>query len=146
MKVLNEFSIKFMSKSENESFARIITTAFMSQFDPTVEDIADLKTAVSEAVTNCVVHAYKSTSGYIHLSGKYFENGKLRITVKDKGCGIPDVKKAREPLYTTDAENERSGMGFSIMESFTDKLRVISSPEKGTTVIMEKAIGCKQNI
>ena len=145
MKVINEFSIKFISKSENESFARIITTAFMSQFSPTIEDIADLKTAVSEAVTNCVVHAYKNSSGYIQLSGKYFENGKLRITVRDKGCGIPDIEKAREPLYTTDAENERSGMGFSIMESFTDKLRVTSTPEKGTTVIMEKNIGCKKS-
>lgn len=145
MKIINEFSIKFISKSENESFARIVTTAFMSQFSPTVEDIADLKTAVSEAVTNCVVHAYKNSSGYIQLTGKYFENGKLRITVKDRGCGIPDIKKAREPLYTTDAENERSGMGFSIMESFTDKLRVTSVPNKGTTVVMEKNIGCKQS-
>lgn len=142
MKVINEFSIKFTSKSENESFARIITTAFMTQFSPTVEDIADLKTAVSEAVTNCVVHAYKDSSGYIQLTGKYFENGKLRITVKDKGCGIYDIQKAREPLYTTDAENERSGMGFSIMESFTDKLRITSALNKGTTVIMEKNIGC----
>lgn len=134
-----------MSKSENEGFARIITTAFMSQFSPTVEDIADLKTAVSEAVTNCVVHAYKGTWGYISLSAKYYENGKIRITVKDKGCGISDIAKAREPLYTTDAENERSGMGFSIMESFTDKLCVKSSPSKGTTVIMEKIIGCRRD-
>ena len=146
MKVINEFNVKFLSKSENEGFARIVITAFLTQYSPTVEDIADIKTAVSEAVTNCVVHAYKNSSGYIQLSGKYFENGNLRITVKDKGCGIEDIEKAREPLYTTDAENERSGMGFPIMESFTDKMRVTSQPGKGTTVVMEKKIGCKQSM
>ncbi|MBQ9939921.1 MAG: anti-sigma F factor [Clostridia bacterium] len=146
MKLLNEFNIKFLSKSENESFSRIVITAFVSQFSPTVEDIADIKTAVSEAVTNCVVHAYKNSTGYIQLSAKYYDNGKLRIIVKDKGCGIPDIEKARKPLYTTDAENERSGMGFPIMESFTDKLRIISQLNKGTTVVMEKNIGCKPSI
>lgn len=146
MKAINEFKIKFLSKSENEAFSRIVTTAFVSQFSPTVEDIADIKTAVSEAVTNCVVHAYRGTIGYIQLSGKFFENGKLQITVKDRGCGIENVEKAREALFTTDSENERSGMGFSIMETFMDKLRVTSRQGKGTTVVMEKKIGCKQSI
>lgn len=146
MKAVNEFKIKFLSKSENEAFSRIVITAFMTQFSPTVEDIADIKTAVSEAVTNCVVHAYRGTSGYIQLSAKYFENGKLQITVKDNGCGIENIDKARQALFTTDAENERSGMGFSIMESFTDRLKVKSILNKGTTVIMEKNIGCKQSI
>ena len=146
MKPTNEFRIKFTSKSENESFSRIIITAFAAQFSPTVEDIADIKTAVSEAVTNCVVHAYKNTTGYILLSAKYFDDGRLRISVSDKGCGIENVQKAREAMFTTDAENERSGMGFSIMESFMDKLRVKSSLGKGTTVVMEKRIGCKRSI
>lgn len=146
MKTINEFKIKFLSKSENEAFSRIVTTAFVSQFSPTVEDIADIKTAVSEAVTNCVVHAYRDAAGYIQLSGKFFENGKLQITVKDRGCGIENVEKARKALFTTDAENERSGMGFSIMETFMDKLKVSSRLGHGTTVVMEKKIGCKQNI
>ena len=146
MKAVNEFKIRFVSKSENEAFSRIVITAFTAQFSPTVEDIADIKTAVSEAVTNCVVHAYRGTIGYIQLSAQYFDNGKLRITVKDNGCGIQDVDTARRAMFTTDAENERSGMGFSIMESFTDKLKVKSVVGKGTTVIMEKKIGCKQSI
>ncbi len=146
MKAVNEFKIKFLSKSENEAFSRIIITAFITQFSPTIEDIADIKTAVSEAVTNCVVHAYKNTSGYIFLSAKYFENGNLQIKIKDNGCGIENIEQARRALFTTDAENERSGMGFSIMESFTDKLKVKSAPGKGTTVVMEKKIGCKQSM
>lgn len=146
MKAVNEFKLKFLSKSENEAFSRIVITAFMTQFSPTVEDIADIKTAVSEAVTNCVVHAYRDSAGYIQLSAKYFENGKLQVTIKDKGCGIENVEKAREAMFTTDAANERSGMGFSIMESFTDKLKVTSLLGKGTTVVMEKKIGCKPSI
>lgn len=146
MKVINQFKISFLSKSENESFSRIVITAFMTQFSPTVEEIADIKTAVSEAVTNCVVHAYRGTVGYIYLEAKYYQGGKLKITVKDKGCGIENIEKAREALFTTDAENERSGMGFSIMESFTDKLKVKSTPSKGTTIIMEKHITCKPSM
>ena len=115
-------------------------SAFASQLDPTIEEINDIKAAVSEAVTNCIVHGYKDTIGDITIELKIKENTTLYIKIKDKGCGIPDVKKAMEPLFTTSPETERSGLGFSVMESFMDKLKVTSKVGKGTSVTMTKRL------
>ena len=139
MKPINEMKVTFLSRSANEGFARAAVAAFAAQLDPAVDELADLRTAVSEAVTNAIVHAYPDRLGVVTLTVKLFENGKIQVQVKDKGRGIPDVKKAMEPLFTTGGE-ERSGLGFSVMESFTDRLRVRSAPDKGTTVTMEKYI------
>ena len=139
MKPINEMKVTFLSRSANEGFARAAVAAFAAQLDPAVDELADLRTAVSEAVTNAIVHAYPDRLGVVTLSVKLFENGKIQVQVKDKGRGIPDVEKAMEPLFTTGGE-ERSGLGFSVMESFTDRLRVRSAPDKGTTVTMEKYI------
>ena len=139
MKPTNEMKLTFLSRSANEGFARAAVAAFAAQLDPAVDELADLRTAVSEAVTNAIVHAYPDRLGTVTLTVKLFENGKIQVQVKDKGRGIPDVAKAMEPLYTTGGE-ERSGLGFSVMESFTDRLRVKSAPDKGTTVTMEKYI------
>ena len=139
MKPTNEMKVTFLSRSANEGFARAVVAAFAAQLDPAVDELADLRTAVSEAVTNAIVHAYPDRLGAITLTMRLFENGKIQVQVKDKGRGIPDVDKAMEPLYTTGGE-ERSGLGFSVMESFTDRLRVRSAEGKGTTVTMEKYI------
>ena len=139
MKPINEMKVTFLSRSANEGFARAAVAAFAAQLDPAVDELADLRTAVSEAVTNAIVHAYPDRLGVVTLTVKLFENGKIQVQVKDKGRGIPDVAKAMEPLFTTGGE-ERSGLGFSVMESFTDRLRVKSAPDKGTTVTMEKYI------
>ena len=139
MKAINEMKVAFLSRSANEGFARAAVAAFAAQLDPAVDELADLRTAVSEAVTNAIVHAYPDRLGTVTLTVKLFENGKIQVQVKDKGRGIPDVDKAMEPLYTTGGE-ERSGLGFSVMESFTDRLRVRSAEGKGTTVTMEKYI------
>ena len=139
MRASNTVKLEFPSKSSNESFARTAAAAFAAQLDPTLEELGDLKTAVSEAVTNCIVHAYPDSVGKIRLRLRILEGGVLEIAVQDWGCGIEDVEKAREPLYTTGGE-ERSGMGFTIMESFTDKLKVRSRPGRGTTVVMRRAI------
>lgn len=139
MKKINELKMVFDSRSVNESFSRMAVSAFSSQLDMTVEDLGDIKTVVSEAVTNCIVHAYKNTIGKIYITCSVFEEGIIRITVKDKGCGIEDVNKAREPLYTS-VGGDRSGLGFSVMESFSDKLRVRSRVGVGTTVTIEKRI------
>lgn len=139
MKPINEMKVTFLSRSANEGFARAAVAAFAAQLDPAVDELADLRTAVSEAVTNAIVHGYPDRLGPVTLSVKLFENGRIQVQVKDKGRGIPDVSKAMEPLFTTGGE-ERSGLGFSVMESFTDRLRVKSTPDKGTTVTMEKYI------
>ena len=139
MKKINELKMVFDSRSVNESFSRMAVSAFSSQLDMTVEELGDIKTVVSEAVTNCIVHAYKNTIGKIYITCSVFEEGIVRITVRDKGCGIEDVKKAREPLYTS-VGGDRSGLGFSVMESFSDKLRVRSRVGVGTTVTIEKRI------
>ena len=139
MKPINEMKVTFLSRSANEGFARATVAAFAAQLDPAVDELADLRTAVSEAVTNAIVHAYPDRLGVVTLTVRLFENGKIQVQVKDKGRGIPDVDKAMEPLYTTGGE-ERSGLGFSVMESFTDRLRVRSAEGKGTTVTMEKYI------
>ena len=134
----------FDSRSVNEGFSRVAVAAFSSQLDMTVEELGDIKTVVSEAVTNCIVHAYRDTIGNIYITCTVFDNGVIRVSVKDKGCGISDVKKAREPLYTS-VGGERSGLGFTVMESFSDKLRVRSKVGVGTTVTIEKIIKGKSN-
>ncbi len=139
LKPINQTKIAFPSRSANEGYARVAVASFVSQLDPTLEEIADLKTAVSEAVTNCIVHAYKNCVGLIYITVDLFENGKVRVKIRDKGCGIADVKQAMEPLFTTGGE-ERAGLGFAVMESFTDSLKVRSAIGKGTTVTLEKVI------
>ena len=143
MKKINQMKMVLDSCSINESFSRVAVSAFASQLDMTIEELGDIKTIVSEAVTNCIVHAYKGKIGKIYITCQVFEEGVLRVTVKDKGCGIPDVKKAREPLYTS-VGGDRSGLGFSVMESFSDKLSVRSKVGSGTKVTMEKKISGKK--
>lgn len=139
MKKINQLKMIFDSRSVNESFSRVAVAAFSSQLDMTVDELGDIKTVVSEAVTNCIVHAYRNSIGNIYITCTVFEEGIIRVTVRDKGCGIEDVKKAMEPLYTS-VGGDRSGLGFSVMESFSDKLKVRSTPGKGTTVTIEKKI------
>lgn len=138
-KPINEMRLVIPSRSSNESFARIAVASFIAQLDPTIEEISDIKTAVSEAVTNCIVHAYKESIGNIYISARIYEDGRAAVKIRDSGCGIPDVKQAMEPLYTTGG-GERAGLGFAVMESFMDKLRVRSNLGKGTTVTLEKYI------
>lgn len=139
MKPVNEMSLSFPSCSANEGFARAAVASFVAQLDPTIEELSDIKTAVSEAVTNCIVHAYKESIGTIYISAKFFENGKIVIRIRDKGCGIENVQQAMEPLFTTGGE-ERAGLGFAVMQSFMDKISVKSQKEKGTTVTLQKTI------
>ena len=139
MKASNYIKVEFPSHSSNEGFARAAVSAFASQLDPTLEELGDLRTAVSEAVTNAIVHAYPDSIGRILLRLRIPEENTLEITVRDWGRGIEDVEKAMKPLYTTGGE-ERSGMDFTIMSSFMDKLRVRSQPGKGTSVTMRKKI------
>lgn len=139
MKPINEFNIKFYSRSCNESFARAAVSAFVSQLDPTIEEINDIKTAVSEAVTNCIVHAYKEQFGYIYICVQIKSQNEIFIKIRDRGCGIEDVSKAMEPLFTT-AGDERAGLGFAVMQSFMDKVRVRSTLGKGTTVTLTKRL------
>ncbi len=135
---MNEFRLKLLSKTGNESFARSCVSAFCLELNPTLEEINDVKTAVSEAVTNCIVHAYNSQEGkYIDLSVR-IENGKVEIIIEDEGCGIDDVEKAIQPFYTTKPDQERSGMGFTLIKTFMDKVDIISQKDKGTKVIMQK--------
>lgn len=130
--------VSFLSRSANESFARVAVASFIAQLDPTVDEIADIKTAVSEAVTNCIVHAYQDDIGEVYITVKIFDDNRVSVAVKDKGCGIEDIEKAMEPMYTSGSGGERAGLGFTVMQSFTDRLRVKSRPGFGTTVIMEK--------
>ena len=140
----NEMRIKLPSLSVNEGMARAAVAAFCAQLDPTASELADIKCAVSEAVTNCIVHAYRDTVGIIYITVKLCEGGLVRIEIKDKGCGIENVELARTPLYTTDREGERSGMGFTVMESFMDELSVVSASEEGTRVVLTKKLGGKK--
>ena len=139
----NEMNLEILSKSCNEAFARITVAAFASQLDPTIEEIADIKTAVSEAVTNCIIHGYENGEGIIKINCK-LEGRKITVEIADTGKGIENVDIAKEPLYTTKADLERSGMGFTIMESFMDELKVESILGLGTKVTMVKTI--KENI
>ena len=140
MKMLNQVKITFASRSVNEGFARAALAAFLVQLDPTVPQLADLKTAVSEAVTNCIVHAYPDGIGPITLTAGLYEGGLVRITISDRGGGIEDIAKAMEPMYTTGDPSERAGLGFAVMQSFMDKVRVSSTPGKGTRVTLTKRL------
>lgn len=140
MKMLNQVKITFASRSVNEGFARAALAAFLVQLDPTVPQLADLKTAVSEAVTNCIVHAYPDGIGPITLTAGLYEGGLVRITISDRGVGIEDIAKAMEPMYTTGDPSERAGLGFAVMQSFMDKVRVSSAPGKGTRVTLTKRL------
>ena len=142
-KAMNEVTLQFPSRSANEGFARSAAACFAAQMDPTLNELEDIKTAVSEAVTNAIVHAYPEDIGQVQMKLRICAENVLEITVRDHGRGIPDVEKARQPMFTTGGE-ERSGMGFTIMESFTDKLRVRSAPGRGTTVTMVRAIKPRQ--
>ena len=139
MRPINEGKITFLSRSANEGFARTAAACFAAQLDPTLDEVNDIKTAVSEAVTNCIVHAYPDTLGTVTMRLRLFGDNTLEILVKDSGVGIADVDQARTPLYTTGG-GDRSGMGFTIMESFMDTLKVRSVPGKGTTVVMRRRI------
>lgn len=138
--VRNEMKVRFPALSVNEGVARAVVAAFCVQADPSATELADIKCAVSEAVTNCIVHAYRESPGDIQLTVQLCDDRVIRIGVRDRGCGIADVRQAREPLFTTDAAGERSGMGFTVMESFCDGLRISSAPGKGTTVTLIKRL------
>ena len=145
MKIINNMRLIFDSRSANEAFARTTLAAFVCQLDPTMEEMMDIKTAVSEAVTNAIVHGYKNKIGKILISSSLYDNNKIVIKIKDYGCGIEDIKKAREPLFTTAPSEERAGLGFALMESLTDKLKVSSKVGKGTTITLERIIRSKDS-
>lgn len=145
MKVKNKFNMTLDARSANESFARACVSAFAAQLDPTLEEISDIKTAVSEAVTNCIVHAYKENVGKIYISAELYEENVIKIKIRDKGCGIENIEKAMEPLYTT-VGGERAGLGFAVMQSFMDSVRVVSRYGSGTTVTMSKKISRRFNL
>ena len=140
MKFENYMTLEFPSRSSNEAFARSAVACFAAQLDPTLEELGDIKTAVSEAVTNCIVHAYPDAIGPVTLSIAVYPERLVKITVTDKGIGIPDVEKAMEPLFTTGNPEERSGLGFAVMQSFMDKVKVSSQPGKGTRVVLTKRL------
>lgn len=139
MKPINKFTMTLDSRSANEGFARLVASGFAALLDPTVEELCDIKTAVSEAVTNCIVHAYPDGVGNIYISAAIYESGLFKIKIRDRGCGIEDVEKAKEPLYSS-LGGERAGLGFAVMESFCDKLSVRSTLGKGTCVTLDKYI------
>ena len=136
----NQMRVSFPSRSINESLARSLTAAFVALSDPTVDELCDIRTAVSEAATNAIVHGYRDTLGQVYIAAALYPGGRLVITVRDKGCGIPDVKKAMEPLFTTCTTGERAGLGFAVMEELMDKVRVRSRVGEGTTVILERTL------
>ncbi len=140
MEQQNEMQIVFDARSENEGFARVAVAAFVSPLDPTMDELADIKTAVSEAVTNCIIHGYQQKEGKIFLECA-IENNQVMVSITDEGVGIPDIRQAMEPLFTTKPGLERSGMGFAFMEAFMDDVQVYSSPGKGTRVVMCRKIG-----
>lgn len=143
MNVINEMKLSFLSRSSNESFARVSVASFFAQLDPTVDEMADIKTAVSEAVTNCIVHGYAQTLGVIYIHARILGDNVITVKIKDKGCGIPDIKQAMEPMFTTCKTGERAGLGFAVMQSFMDSVRVYSSPGKGTTVVLKKKMASR---
>ena len=144
MKPLNTMKLQFEGRSVNEGFSRTSVAAFLSQLDPTVEEVSDVKTAVSEAVTNCIVHAYRDTLGVVYITAGIFPDNRVVIKIRDRGCGIRDIKKAMEPLFTTAPEQERAGLGFAVMESLMDRVKVTSKPGKGTTVVLTRKIRGKE--
>lgn len=139
MNIINEMKIEFDSRSSNESFARSAVAGFLIQLDPTIAEISDIKTAVSEAVTNAIVHGYGDKIGKVYIKVQITDNNTAIIQIRDKGIGIEDISQAMQPMFTTGG-SERAGLGFAVMQSFMDKVRVVSKPEKGTTVTMEKYI------
>ncbi len=139
MNIKNKFSMTLLACSANESFARSCISAFAAQLDPTIEEISDIKTAVSEAVTNCIVHAYSEKMGNIYITAELTDNNIIKIKIRDRGCGIENLEQAMEPLYTS-LGGERAGLGFAVMESFMDGLKVTSKKGKGTTVLLTKKI------
>lgn len=139
MKPINKFTMTMDSRSANEGFARLVASGFAAQLDPTVEELCDIKTAVSEAVTNCIVHAYPDGVGNVYIFAAIYDGGLFRIRIRDKGCGIEDIRKAMEPLYSS-LGGERAGLGFAVMESFCDKVSVRSTLGKGTSVTLDKHI------
>jgi stage II sporulation protein AB (anti-sigma F factor) len=143
MRCINEMKLQFLSRSANEAFARVSVAAFATQLDPTLDEISEIKTAVSEAVTNSVVHGYKNGLGIVYINVRIYEGGRIVIMVKDKGCGIEDIGQAMEPLYTSSDSGDRAGMGFTIMQSFMDKLKVSSKANGGTRIVMEKQLSLK---
>ena len=145
MKAINYISMEFLSRSSNEGFARVAVASFATQMDPTLDELGDIKTAVSEAVTNAAIHAYPDSLGKVLVRARIFEGNILEILVRDWGQGIPDVEQARQPMFTTGGE-ERSGMSFTIMESFMDHLTVRSKPGKGTTVVMRRKIAVRAHL
>ncbi len=138
---INHMELALPAVSVNEGMARAAVAAFCAQLSPDTTELADIKCAVSEAVTNCIVHAYKNRKGTFYITVSLFSDRTVRVIIRDKGCGIPDVRRAREPLFTTDVANERSGMGFTVMENFMDRLTVRSRVGKGTLVILTKRLG-----
>lgn len=141
MKILNQFQCSFPANSANEALARAALSAFLIPADPTAQELADLRTVISEAVTNAIVHGYRGTQGEVSIILRILPERTVYIRVADKGCGIPDVQKAMEPLYTTAPEEDRAGLGFAIMQTFTDSLHVRSSPGRGTVLTMRRRLG-----
>lgn len=139
MKTVNEMKMTIESRSVNEGFSRVAIGAFVASLDPDVEELSDIKAAVSEAVTNAIIHGYREKTGKIYITVSIFENNTVRIRIRDKGVGIENIRQAMEPLFTT-AGSERSGLGFAVMESFMDSVRVTSQVGKGTTVTLKKRI------
>lgn len=137
---INSMKLVFPSLSQNEAFARVCVSAFAAQLNPTIEEINDIKAAVSEAVTNSIVHGYRDNVGDIAVTARIIGDSTVYIRIRDNGCGIENIKQAMQPLFTTCAEGDRAGLGFAVMQSFTDKLRVTSSPDKGTAVTMQKTL------
>lgn len=144
MKAINTMKLQFDGRSVNESFSRMAVAAFVAPLDPTVEEISDIKTAVSEAVTNCIVHAYREKLGVVYISATIMPDNRVCIKIRDKGCGIADIPKAMEPMFTTAPQEERAGLGFAVMQSLMDKVKVSSKPDKGTTVTLERKIRSKE--
>lgn len=140
----NQMRVCFPSRSINESLARSLAAAFAALADPTVEELCDIKTAVSEAVTNAIVHGYRDTMGQVYIAAALYPGGRLVVTIRDKGCGIEDVARARQPLYTTCTTGERAGLGFAVMEELMDRVRVRSRLGEGTTVVMERALRSRE--
>lgn len=145
MKSINKFNMTVLSYSANEYFVRAAVSAFLAQLDPTIEELNDVKTAVSEAVTNCIVHAYKDTIGKIYITAELFDNNSIRIKIRDKGCGIGDIEQAMQPLFTT-VGGERAGLGFAVMQSFSDSVSVRSALGKGTTVSLSKKLNVRVSV
>lgn len=143
MKMINEMKLSFPSRSINEGFARTAVAAFVASLDPTVDEITDIKTAVSEAVTNCIVHGYPDSVRNVYITAAIYPDSRVVIKIRDKGCGIPDIEKAMEPLFTTCPEGERAGLGFALMQSLCDKVKVRSVPGKGTTVTLTRKLALR---